>query len=118
VVKKVAPSVVNIYSRRLTPSDVQISSPFANDPFYKHFLKWQDPHKNPNKSLGSGVIVSPDGVIITNYHVIEPGDEIRVVLQDKREYFGKLLLVDHQTDLAALKIDVGEEKLPFLTLED
>lgn len=117
VVKEVAPSVVNVYSRRLNISDSKVDSPFSNDPFYKRFLKKNDPHKAPNKSLGSGVIVSPDGIIITNYHVIEPGDEIRVVLHDKREYFGKLILVDHQTDLAALKIDVGEEQLPFLTLE-
>ena len=68
-------------------------------------------------SLGSGVIVSADGLVISNHHVVGGADEIRVVLADRREYDAELLLSDEQTDLAVLRLK-GAEKLPALKLRD
>lgn len=123
VVKKVSPAVVNIYARKLktgTPTQPKEETAFAKDPFYQQFMNQKSPHALPEKSLGSGVIIDPSGIVITNYHVVKPGDEIRVVLSDKREYFAKLLLVDNQTDLAALQLlNVPKgAALPYLPLED
>ena len=69
-------------------------------------------------SLGSGVIVDPAGLIVTNNHVIANGTDIKVVLADRREFEAKVLLTDERTDLAVLKIDVPDEELPALTLGD
>jgi Do/DeqQ family serine protease len=70
------------------------------------------------QSLGSGVIVRPDGVIVTNNHVIEGGQDIMVVLGDRREFPAKVLLADSRADVAVLKIDVGAEHLPVMALDD
>ena len=69
-------------------------------------------------SLGSGVIVDPRGIVVTNNHVIEGGTDIRIVLADKREFEAKLMLADKRTDLAVLKIDAGDEDLPALNFGD
>ena len=76
------------------------------------------PRERVQNSLGSGVIVDPAGLIITNNHVIQGGTNIRVVLADKREFEAKLLLTDERTDLAVLKINVPDEKLPALKFGD
>ncbi len=111
VVERAAPAVVNIYTRRV----VQQRSPFAGDPFFERFFgdRSGGPRERVQNSLGSGVIVSPDGVVVTNNHVIEGMTEIKVVLNDRREYNAELVLADAQTDLAVLQINV-EEPLPFL----
>jgi Do/DeqQ family serine protease len=113
VVERAAPAVVNIYTRRV----VQQRSPFAGDPFFERFFGGGDfgaPRERVQNSLGSGVIVSPDGVVVTNNHVIEGMTEIKVVLNDRREYEAELVLADPQTDLAVLRISV-DEPLPYLT---
>ncbi|MEO1136190.1 MAG: Do family serine endopeptidase [Pseudomonadota bacterium] len=112
VVDRAAPAVVNIYSRRV----VQQRSPFAGDPFFERFFggRFDAPRERVQNSLGSGVIVSPDGVVVTNNHVVEGMTEIKVVLNDRREYNAELVLADSQTDLAVLRIEV-DEPLPFLT---
>lgn len=113
VVERAAPAVVNIYTRRV----VQQRSPFAGDPFFERFFGGGDfgaPRERVQNSLGSGVIVSPDGVIVTNNHVIQGMTEIKVVLNDRREYEAELVLADPQTDLAVLRIEV-DEPLPYLT---
>src|SRR3546814_20861737 len=69
-------------------------------------------------SLGSGVIVRADGVVVTNHHVIAGADSIKVVLADRREFDAEILRDDERTDLAVLKIDAGEEKLPVIPLGD
>jgi serine protease Do len=69
-------------------------------------------------SLGSGVVVDPAGLIVTNHHVIADGDDIKVVLADRREFEAKVLIDDERTDLAVLKIDVEDEQLPALKLGD
>ncbi len=112
VVERAAPAVVNIYSRRV----VQQRSPFADDPFFRRFFggDFGAPRERVQNSLGSGVMVSPDGVIVTNNHVIEGMNEIKVVLSDRREYEAELVLADPQTDLAVLRIE-AEEALAYLT---
>lgn len=106
VVREVTPAVVNVYSRRV----VRNQHPFANDPFFSRMFRNQPREQN---SLGSGVIVDPSGVIVTNNHVVAGANELRVVLADRREYEAQILLTDEATDLAVLKVDT-DEPLPVL----
>ena len=119
VVKKAAPAVVNVFSRRIVQSN---DSPFASDPFFRRFFGENSPFSVPQQriqnSLGSGVIVDADGLIVTNHHVIREGQEITVVLADRREFEAKIIRSDERTDLAVLKIDPQGEKLPVLPLGD
>lgn len=121
VVKQVAPAVVNIFSKRIVRQRAQ--SPLFNDPFFKRFFG-EDfgmlgvPRERIQSSLGSGVIVSPDGLIVTNYHVIKGSDEITVVLPDRREFAATLVLDDERTDLAVLRIDAGDDTLPSVAFRD
>jgi Do/DeqQ family serine protease len=110
VVRRAAPAVVNISSRRTVRVRV--------DPFFEMFGAGI-PRSRVEGSLGSGVIVRADGVIVTNNHVVEGGQEITVALSDRREFPAKVLLADARTDLAILKIDLPPgEKLPTLALDD
>jgi Do/DeqQ family serine protease len=110
VVRKAAPAVVNISSKRIVRQQV--------DPFWQLFGGGV-PQARVQGSLGSGVIVRPDGVIVTNNHVIEGGQEITVALNDRREFPARVLLADPRADLAILKIDVpGNERLPVLSIDD
>jgi S1-C subfamily serine protease len=110
VVKRVAPAVVNISSKRLVRQQV--------DPFFQLFGLGA-PRNRIEGSLGSGVIVRADGVIVTNNHVIAGGQEITVSLNDRREFPAKVLLADPRSDLAVLKIDVpAGEPLPVLAIDD
>jgi Do/DeqQ family serine protease len=113
IVKKAAPAVVNIFSKRVIK---QRASPFLNDPFFRRFLGRDQglPRARVEKSLGSGVIVNPDGIIVTNNHVVKGSTEIQVVLADRREFSARIILTDEKTDLAVLKIDPGNSKLPFI----
>ena len=114
IVRKAAPAVVNVYVR----SRVQtIDSPFANDPIFRMFGQgFGIPRERVQSSLGSGVIISGDGVIVTNTHVVKGGTDtqIRVALADKREFDAKIVAQDDKTDLAVLKIDSHEGSFPFL----
>jgi len=110
VVKKAAPAVVNVFSRSVVRQQV--------DPFWQMFNGGMAPRERVAQSLGSGVIVRGDGVIVTNNHVIAGGQEFRVVLGDRREFPAKVLLADAHSDIAVLKIDVGHETLPTLALDD
>ena len=119
IVKKVAPAVVNIYTKRVVQSHART---LFDDPFFRQFFG-QDfgsgmPRKRIQNSLGSGVIVRADGVIVTNNHVIQGADQITVALSDRREFPAKVLLADKRTDLAVLKIDDGKEKLPVVHFEN
>ncbi len=137
VVKHVAPSVVNIYS---TLTVHQRENPFLNDPLFRHFFgpnddedQSQTPRQNPGQgnrgrrhqtpraeraqSLGSGVIVSPDGYIITANHVVDGADEIKVALASGgQELTAKVIGADAPTDVAVLKIDAKD--LPTITMAD
>jgi Do/DeqQ family serine protease len=111
VVRRVAPAVVNVYSRRVVRQSV--------DPFWSLFGGGLGlPRERIAQSLGSGVIVRGDGVIVTNNHVVEGGQEIMVVLADRREFPANVLRADARADIAVLKIDVGAERLPVLALDD
>ncbi len=121
--KKVAPSVVNIYTARFIKERV-ISNPFFNDPLFRRFFGSQDDGGNgahvrtrKEQSLGSGVIVSANGYILTANHVVGGADEVRVALGDtRREYTAKLIGRDDATDVAVLKINATD--LHAVTLAD
>ena len=106
IVDEAAPAVVNIFTKRETRS-----RSLTGDPFFDRFFGRMTPRQQ--SSLGSGVIVSPDGVIVTNNHVIENMTEIKVVFADRREFEAELIFAEPQTDLAVLRIE-ADEPLPFL----
>ncbi len=121
VVKNVAPAVVNIFSKRVVRQ--RGVSPFFNDPFFKRFFgknfgMFGLPRERIQSSLGSGVIVSEDGLVVTNHHVIKGSTEITVVLADRREFAAEVVLDDERTDLAVLRIDTGGKTLPHLAFRD
>ena len=110
LVKEVSPAVVNVYTQKtvktgVTPMEMLLYGSAA-------------PQSRVQNSLGSGVIVREDGVIVTNNHVVEGADSFRVVLSDRREYPAELVLNDERTDLAVLKIDTDGDKLPVLHFAD
>lgn len=113
--KKAMPAVVNIFtSKKIVP---RAEHPFMDDPLFRHFFGDQfDEEQRSENSLGSGVIVSPQGYIITNHHVIESADEIEVALSDGRTLSAKVVGTDPETDLAVLKVD--SNNLPTITLAD
>ena len=116
VVKRVAPAVVNVYARSV--AKVQ-ANPFANDPLFAQLFGGSpEMRQRVQQSLGSGVIVRADGLIITNNHVVEGGTDIVVALSDKREFTAKVLQADPRTDLAVLKIDTKGERLPVVPFAD
>jgi len=115
VVRKAAPAVVNIYVQHLVAQQV---SPFTSDPFFQNlFRNFGQMRPRVQNSLGSGVILSPDGIVVSNYHVVGQATKIRVVLTDRREFRARVLLADKQSDLAVLKL-VGAHALPSLSLRD
>lgn len=122
VVKKAAPSVVNIYSTHIV-KERPMMNPLFNDPFFRQFFGDQAPGGNGGvrtrreQSLGSGVIVSPDGYILTANHVVADADEIKVSIgSNKKEFTAKVVGTDKPTDVAVLKIDAKD--LPAVTLAD
>ncbi|MBK8159377.1 MAG: Do family serine endopeptidase [Rhodospirillaceae bacterium] len=120
LVRAAAPAVVNIYTRTVVKA--RQTSPFFDDPFFNQFFgdqfKSGQPKERVQGSLGSGVIVRTDGLIVTNNHVIAGADQIRVVLNDKREFEAKVIAAEERLDLALLKVDTQGEALPVLTLRD
>ena len=121
VAEAARPAVVNIST---TSTVTMEDNPFGNmfnDPFFRHFFGDQfgnpgQKRKYKSSALGSGVIVSDDGYILTNNHVVKGADEIKVILYDKREFKGKVVGTDPRTDLAVVKIDA--RNLPTLSLGD
>jgi Do/DeqQ family serine protease len=121
LVKAVSPAVVNIYARRRVQQQQSPNTSF-NDAFLRRFFG-EDflrslPQERVQNSLGSGVIVREKGLVVTNNHVVKGMNEIRIVLADRREFDGELLLSDERSDLAVLRI-VGEaQKFPYLEMGD
>ncbi len=115
VVKRVEPAVVNVYARSVVQAQ---ANPFFNDPLFSQLFGSPEMRQRVQQSLGSGVIVRADGLILTNNHVVEGGTDIVVALSDKREFKAKVLLADPRTDLAVLKIDIRGERLPVVPFAD
>jgi Do/DeqQ family serine protease len=113
VVKRVAPAVVNVYAAKV----VQTRNPFFDDPIFRHFFSIPgDGGTQVQRSLGSGVIVDPSGLVVTNVHVIEGADEVKVALTDKREFEAKIVLKDKRSDLAVLRIEDAHERFPVVEM--
>ena len=113
LVKQAAPAVVNIYAQRIIEEQ---RSPFARDPFFRDFFQnFGQLQPRVQNSLGSGVILSGDGYVVSNYHVVGRATDIRVVLHDGREISGNVILSDEDSDLAVLKLNT-DEVLPHLDL--
>ena len=119
VVKRAAPAVVNVYVRHRVERMV---SPFFDDPFFGRLFgeRFNIPRERIQNSLGSGVLVGSDGVVVTNNHVIQGSGEaeITVALADVREFPAKLILKDEQTDLAVLRLDAQGAQFPSIEFSD
>jgi serine protease DegQ len=108
---KALPAVVHIY----TTQDVRSSRhPLANDPFWFHFFGDRNAPTERRSGLGSGVVVSDDGYILTNYHVVEAADEIEVASNDGRKFKAKVVGADPESDLAVVRV-ATDAKLPTIT---
>ena len=121
VVSKVAPAVATIRAERRVRAPQQ--HPFFDDPFFQDFfggrapqLQQQPQRELRQQALGSGVVISPDGYIVTNHHVVDGAEQITVELTDRRSFPAKVVGTDQPSDLAVLKIDARD--LPVLTLGD
>ena len=115
VVRAAAPAVVNIYAQRVVAQRV---SPFADDPFFGGlFRDFGQVTPRVQNALGSGVILSDDGIVVSNFHVVGNATEIRVILNDRREYDADIILTDEESDLAVLKLR-GATDLPVLAFAD
>src|SRR5271154_6176497 len=124
VLKPALPAVVNIQTSKVVKSRASQMTPFFNDPAFRQFFgdqfgqgqQQQQPQTEREQSLGSGVIITSDGMIVTNNHVIEGATDIKVDLSDKREFEAKLIGTDAKTDIAVLKIEATG--LPTLAIGD
>lgn len=105
--RRAAPTVVSVFTNNSTAQN-----PHRNDPWFKYFYGEQG--QQPQSGIGSGVIVSPEGYVLTNNHVVDHMDDIEVMLTDGRHAKAKVIGTDPDTDLAVLKIDL--ERLPAITL--
>jgi Do/DeqQ family serine protease len=112
IVQRVQPAVVNVYAAKV----VRDHNPLLDDPIFRRFfgVPGQQPEQM-QRSLGSGVMVDPSGLVVTNVHVIEGADEVKVSLADKREFEAEIVLKDPRSDLAVLRLKGAHEK--FTTLD-
>lgn len=114
-VKRSMPAVVNIFTSKGSgkPKARKGASPNSADPLFKFFFGDQPPEEEPSSSLGSGVLVSPEGYILTNHHVISDADEIDVALSDGRKVKAQVIGSDPETDIAVLKIEAKQLPAPI-----
>jgi Do/DeqQ family serine protease len=111
IVQRVQPAVVNVYAAKV----IQNRNPLLDDPIFRRFfgVPGQQPEQM-QRSLGSGVMVDASGLVVTNNHVIEGADQVKVSLSDKREFEAEIVLKDSRTDLAVLRLKGSHEKFPTL----
>jgi len=112
VVKRVTPAVVNVYAAKTA----RYNNPLFDDPIFRRFFGGGQLPPQQQRSLGSGVIVDPSGLVVTNYHVIDGADEVKVSLADKREFEAEIVLKDQRTDMAVLRIKDRNERFAALEL--
>ncbi len=121
VVKRCLPAVVNVSSSKIVRTQAS-ASPFLSDPFFQQFFgdqflrQFQVPSEERELSLGSGVIVTPDGYTLTNNHVIAGATHVKVALADQREFEARVVGKDAETDIAVLKVDA--QNLPAIPFGD
>jgi Do/DeqQ family serine protease len=109
IVQRAQPAVVNVYAAKV----IQNRNPLLDDPIFRRFFG--DQPEQTQRSLGSGVMVDPSGLVVTNNHVIEGADQVKVSLSDKREFEAEIVLKDSRTDLAVLRLKDARDK--FTTLD-
>src|SRR6202521_5805503 len=114
VVKRAAPAVVNVYAARVVENRV----PMFDDPIFRRFFGGGTPRAQVQRALGSGVVGDPAGLIVTNNHVIEDADQVKVSMADKREFEADIVLKDARSDLAVLRIKDGRERFAAIDLGD
>src|ERR1700742_2872850 len=115
IVQRVQPAVVNVFATKV----VQNRNPLLDDPIFRRFFGV--PGNQPEqmqRSLGSGVMVDPSGLVVTNVHVIEGADQVKVSLSDKREFEAEIVLKDARSDLAVLRLKDTHEKFPTLDFDN
>jgi Do/DeqQ family serine protease len=118
LVEKSAPAVVNIYARKIVRSRTQSLDGSAFWRLFRDTLLFGYGRERIENSLGSGVMVRADGIIVTNHHVIEAAEGVVAALMDGRVFNAEVLLSDKRTDLAVLKIETRGEALPYLEFDD
>ncbi len=115
IVQRVQPAVVNVFATKV----VQNRNPLLDDPIFRRFFGV--PGNQPEqmqRALGSGVMVDPSGLVVTNVHVIEGADQVKVSLSDKREFEAEIVLKDPRSDLAVLRLKDVHEKFPTLDFDN
>ncbi len=112
IVQRVQPAVVNVYAAKT----IQSRNPLLDDPIFRRFfgIPGNQQPEQMQRSLGSGVMVDPSGLVVTNNHVIEGADQVKISLADKREFEAEIVLKDSRTDLAVLRVKDGRERFPTL----
>ena len=115
VVQRVAPGVVNVYAAKT----VSVRNPLFDDPIFRRFFGMPGGSgEQVQRSLGSGVLIDSSGLVVTNNHVIEGADQVKVSLSDKREFEAEMVLKDARSDLAVLRIKARNERFPALEFSD
>ena len=112
-VKNSMPAVVNIFTSKAPTKSKSRKGSNSNDPLFKFFFGEQPPDAEPRSSLGSGVLISSEGIILTNHHVVSDADEIDVALTDGRKLKAKIIGSDPETDIAVIKIDAKQLPTPI-----